>query len=232
VWTEGRLVALLERLLTSSREGFFAPVAKGRYAVDAGEILAQSQLKNPVSVYHEFLLYESQRQGKHIPCEQTPRYLFFLDEILSAFPEARVINMVRDPRDVLVSQKNKWKRRFLGAKSIPMREVIRAWANYHPYLIAKLWSGCILQVSRFADDARVMSLRFEDLLDSPEVTVRKLAEFIGVPFESEMLRVPHIGSSSGMDKPDQLGINAARAGGWRQGGLRGYAVTRLRAYDL
>lgn len=218
-WPGERLVALLERLLTSARDGFFAPVQAGRHAADAGEILARTLRKDPVSVYREFLLHETRRAGKHSPCEQTPRYLFFLDEILSAFPEARVINMVRDPRDVLISQKNKWKRRFLGARSIPLREALRAWANYHPYLIAKLWAGCVRQASRFEHDPRVVTLRFEDLLDAPEATVRKLAEFVGVPFEADMLRVPHVGSSSGVDKPGQLGINAARAGGWRQGGL-------------
>lgn len=46
--------------------------------------------------------------------------------------------MVRDPRDVLLSQKYKWKIRFLGANNIPYREVLRCWANYHPIAIAKL----------------------------------------------------------------------------------------------
>jgi hypothetical protein len=30
--------------------------------------------------------------------------------------------MIRDPRDVLLSQKGKWKRRTLGAKNIPRKE--------------------------------------------------------------------------------------------------------------
>jgi len=218
-WTRERLVALLQRLLTSSRDGCCAPVLAGKYEADAEEILARSTEKNAVGVYREFLLHETRRAGKHIPCEQTPRYLFFLDEILTLFPEARVINMVRDPRDVLISQKNKWKRRFLGARSIPLREVLRAWANYHPYLIAKLWASCVRQASRFENDPRVVTLRFEDLLAEPEATIRSLAEFVGVPFEPDMLRVPHVGSSTIVDKPGQFGINATRAGGWRQGGL-------------
>lgn len=218
-WDIERLIRLLERLLTSSREGFFARAQEGRYSPEAKDILDRVVHRDPLSVYREFLFYETNRKGKSIPCEQTPRYLFFLDEILAAFPDARVINMVRDPRDVLISQKNKWKRRFLGAKAIPVREAIRAWANYHPYLIAKLWSSCIHQAARFHSDTRVMTLRFEDLLENPEHTVRALVDFVGVPFETEMLQVPHVGSSAGMDKPEQLGINPTRASGWKQGGL-------------
>lgn len=218
-WDIERLLRLLERLLTSSREGFFAPIQEGRYSPEAQDILDRLDHRDPLSVYRKFLFHEAHRKGKTIPCEQTPRYLFFLEEILAAFPDARVIIMVRDPRDVLISQKNKWKRRFLGAKAIPVREAIRAWANYHPYLIARLWSSCTHQAARFKTDSRVMALRFEDLLESPEQTVRALAEFIGVPFETEMLQVPHVGSSTGMDKPEQLGINPTRAGGWQQGGL-------------
>ena len=44
--------------------------------------------------------------------------------------------MIRDPRDVMLSQKNKWKRRFLGAKQIPLREVVRSYVNYNPILIS------------------------------------------------------------------------------------------------
>ena len=36
---------------------------------------------------------------------------YHLEEILQFFPNAKVINLVRDQRDVLLSQKNKWKRR-------------------------------------------------------------------------------------------------------------------------
>lgn len=217
-WVESRALALLNRLLTSACEGLFVVVTPGRYDAESKHILAQTARHDPVSVYREFLLHETRRDGKSIPCEQTPRYLFSLDEILAAFPESRVINMVRDPRDVLISQMNKWKRRFLGAKSIPLREAIHSWANYHPYVIARLWAGCIRQARRFEQDPRVLTLRFEDLLSRPEEIIRSLTEFIGVPFEDEMLKVPQIGSSTGKVKPANMGINASRASGWRDGG--------------
>jgi len=107
-WSEDRCLILLERLLTTARDGFFAKVDAGKYRLDAMRILADAKTRDPVTVYSTFLFTESAAHGKSIPCEQTPRYLFFVQEILEAFPEAVVINMIRDPRDVLLSQKNKW----------------------------------------------------------------------------------------------------------------------------
>lgn len=211
--------SLLERLVTSSRDGFFADVIPGRYSTDIKEILSRSDRTDAVSLYAAFLMFETERNGKQTPCEQTPRYLFFIQDILHVFPDARIINMVRDPRDVLISQKNKWKRRFLGAKNIPFREALRAWSNYHPVLISKLWVSCIRQGRRFESDSRVKTLRFEDLLNDPEGNIRMLADFIGVPFEPDMLNVPQVGSSSGADQPVRTGINRARASGWQTGGL-------------
>ena len=219
VWPEDQAIVLVERLLTSARDGFFAPVTSGRYLSDARAILSRVECMDPVAIYAAFLQFETERHGKCIPCEQTPRYLFFAEDILEAFPNARIINMVRDPRDVLISQKGKWKRRFLGGGNIPVREAVRAWANYHPLLIARLWVSCVRHGIHLGADARVKTIRFEDLLQNPETVIRDLSQFVDVPFELEMLRVPHVGSSSGADKPDQLGINASRAGGWREGGL-------------
>lgn len=218
-WTQEQLLAMLERLLTKSRDGFFTPVTPGKYRDLAQRVLSTSANADPISAYEAFLHFETESLGKQIPCEQTPRYLFFVAEILEAFPDALVINMVRDPRDVLLSQKNKWRRRFLGARNIPLREAFRAWANYHPYTIAKLWVAAVRMAKRHEQHVRFISIRFEDLLSQPEVTVRKLCDFLSIDFQSPMLEVPQVGSSAGQDQPDKLGIVSTRSNAWLQGGL-------------
>jgi hypothetical protein len=218
-WVLPRLVAMLERLITSARAGFFSKVSPGRYAVEAETIIRASNSAGPVTVYRTFLEYETKAHGKRIPCEQTPRYLFFADEILMAFPDAKIINMVRDPRDVLLSQKNKWRRRFLGAKNIPLTEALRAWVNYHPYTISMLWSGALRKGLEMEPHPRFKTVRFEDLLGTPEKTVQELCDFLGLGYEPGMVAVPQVGSSSGHDSPARKGIDGGRVGGWRKGGL-------------
>ena len=127
--------------------------------------------------------------------------------------------MVRDPRDVLLSQKNKWRRRSLGARNIPFREALRSWINYHPYTIARLWLAASRTARRFEGHPRFCSIRFEDLTQHPDAVVRSLCGFVGVEFEPSMLEVPQVGSSIGKDDPDRKGIDPGRSGNWRNGGL-------------
>ena len=129
------------------------------------------------------------------------------------------MNIIRDPRDVLLSQKNKWRRRYLGAKSIPIKEAFRTWVNYHPYLVSKLWVSSIRKADSFATYDKFISIKFEDLLRDPEKIIKKLCGEIGIQFNVQMLQVPQIGSSSGADRPSLKGINSGRIQAWQQGGL-------------
>jgi len=218
-WPESRRIALVERLISSSRDGFFARAMPGKYRDDAQKICAAATSDDPISAYESFIHYETTRRGKSIPCEQTPRYLFFAEEILEAFPDARIINIVRDPRDVLLSQKYRWRRRRLGAASIPRWEAFRSWFNYHPYAITRLWVSAVSVAGRLANRQRFRSVRFEDLIVDPSRIVGELCSFLDIGFSSSMLDVPQLGSSTGQDRPEARGIDATRTGVWRLGGL-------------
>lgn len=211
---------LAARLLCIQRDGYLNQGDPDRFSAEAGEFVAaiQTNFLTPARVFETFLRYEAARNDKSIPCDHTPRNVFYIAEILRLYPESRVVNMVRDPRDVLLSQKRKWKRRSQD-KNVPRRETIRSWVNYHPATISKLWTSSVRAAERFAGDGRVRSVRFDDLLSDPEAATREVCEFVGIGFEPDLLEVPQVGSSSEEDRPDQKGINRARAGSWREGGL-------------
>lgn len=218
VWPYDESLRILEQLLTRARDGFFAEFVAGKYRADAEEILQLSSSLMPTDIYAAFLFHETTLAGKKLPCEQTPRYLFFTQEILKIYPNARIINIIRDPRDVMLSQRSKWKRRFLGGSAIPLREAVRAWSNYHPWLVSHLWNSCVDYALSVHDD-RFMSIRFEDILSNPEKELRAICNFVGLGFEAGMLDAPQVGSSSGQDSPDKRGINQDRACGWRRAGM-------------
>lgn len=210
---------LVIRLLTTARSNIFAKPRLDEYASEANEIVESAREIDAVSLYRDTLKYEVLRKGKNIACEQTPRYLFSLPEILTVFPCARVVNLVRDPRDVMLSQKMKWHTFFHGSWNMPIREAVRVWANYHPILIGKLWRACVVMAERYSNDRRVLTVRFEDLVMDPEGTVSQICEHIGVSFDVSMLSIADIGSSIMKDRPGVFGINKSAAGRWRQGGL-------------
>lgn len=219
VWPDTELITMLERLLTSSREGLFFPVMPGLYTADAQTILSEAENLDPISAYAAFITHETTAEGMTVPCEQTPRYLYQAEEILAAFPEARMICLVRDPRAVLLSQKNKWKRRKLGASSMPFFWALRAWVNYHPYTMSMMWASASRRAKKLEKHDRFTVVRFEDLIEEPAETMQQLSTFAGVSFEPEMLNVAQIGSSSGQDNPDQVGVDKSRLSTWQGGGL-------------
>ena len=172
-----------------------------------------------IEIFNLFLNYSAEQNNSIIPCDQTPRNVFYIQEILDNFPNAKVVNMVRDPRDVLLSQKNKWKRRYFGASGIPFREAIRSYFNYHPIAISKIWNTSILNAKKFEQEKRVKTIKFEDLLLNPKSTISELCGFLEIDFNESMLRVPNIGSSTNLDKNSTSGIDKSKIGSWKRGGL-------------
>ena len=178
-----------------------------------------TELTNKVNVYDHFLFYETKKSEKSIPCEKTPQNIFYVKEILNQFPNAKIINLVRDPRSVLLSQKKKWKRRSLGANFLSTKELIRLRINYHPITISKLWNSSLQTAKNHDSLPAFISIKYEDLLSNPEETLITLCNFIEMPFQKEMLAIPRIGSSSEKDDPTKIGIRSNRVYAWKEGGL-------------
>ena len=79
-------------------------------------------------------------------------------------------------RDVLLSQKRKWKRRFLGGTDLPIKESFRDWINYHPITISRIWHTAVSAADRFSNNDNVLLVYFEQLLANPETTVEKICK--------------------------------------------------------
>ncbi|MBA3646975.1 MAG: sulfotransferase [Chitinophagales bacterium] len=213
-------VKLATTLLNISDKGYFAVREPAKYSVEAQQLTnnLQDEKLTAAKVFASVIVHEARKNHKEFPCDQTPQNVFYIPEILNAFPDSRIINMVRDPRDVLLSQKRKWKRRFLGGKHATWYETIRAWTNYHPITISKLWNSAVKSGDSTKDE-RLLTVRFENLLKNSDNTIEQVCEFIGIDFSIALKEVPQIGSSSGMDKKDVKGINSSRAQSWLKGGL-------------
>lgn len=158
-------------------------------------------------------------EGKPVPSEQTPRNIFYADALLRLYPEAHVVHMMRDPRAVMASQKKRWQRRQLATDKsrFPLRQSIRVWVNYHPYTVAKLWSRATREASKLKSHPRFTLIRFEDLLEAPEQTVRYLCGRLGVEFEPAMLEVGQINSSHQSSVGGaRKGLNKSAIDTWKQ----------------
>ena len=112
--------------------------------------------------------------GKHVFVKENNlhRMLYF---ILDAFPNAKFVFQVRDPRDFLASTKAIHENRNKFGTD---RAALRTWREDQE-------GG--LHALGFLGPDRVFLHRYEDLLIDPNDTLQRLCSFLGVPFEEDML---------------------------------------------
>ncbi|MDQ3448500.1 MAG: sulfotransferase, partial [Chloroflexota bacterium] len=109
-------------------------------------------------------------QGKRRWAEKTPRHLGDLRLIRRTFPEAAVIRVVRDPRDAAMSMT----RVPFASDSL--------LANL--YLCARTDAAAEPVI---ASDPRLLTVRYEDLVNDAEQEVRRITRFLGESFDARML---------------------------------------------
>ncbi len=220
VITKEAAILLVSKLWYIHYDGYTGDMDIDKYATEARDFVVREgeDLRYAHEYFGKFLLALTQYAHKEIPCEKTPQNIFYIKEILGLFPHAKFIHIVRDPRAILLSQKNKWKRRKMGATFITQRESLRLRINYHPFTLSKLWQSAIKVGIDNSDNPALLTIRFEDLLQQPEHTLQSICLHLQVPYEASMMDIPLASSSNEADSVAK-GIKKERADTWRQGGL-------------
>jgi hypothetical protein len=103
--------------------------------------------------------------------DKRPAYLRSLDVVLRLFPDAQIINIVRDGRDCVASLKEMpWRQRSLN-------EWITSWAR-------AVDEGN--RAARMLDPTTYHQVRYEDLVSDPEPHLRKLCAFLEEEYDPAM----------------------------------------------
>lgn len=105
--------------------------------------------------------------------DKYPRNLELLPEMKYLFPNAYIIHIIRDPRDVIASRLKTWwgqRRNFISHIGIT-REMLKLASEQGRKLFGE----------------RYYELRYEDLLTNTEIKLKEICEKIGVPYEKNML---------------------------------------------
>lgn len=139
----------------------------------------------------------ARRHGRERWGEKTPRHVYRIDDLLAAFPEARVVCLVRDPRAVAASYKD-WHGAGAGETPEKQADRERTRRSYHPVLMSLLWRGVVrssFAALRRHGPERVRIQRFERLAAAPEAEARELCDWLGLAFEPAMLEIGVVNSS-------------------------------------
>ena len=104
--------------------------------------------------------------------EKTPGNIKHLDRIFEYWPDAKVIHIIRDPRDVFAS----------------LREA-KKWDSLDQY--AALWSDFFCVAEKFKTENRnknsqIMEIRYEDLVLDSVTTMKSVLKFLGEPWENSV----------------------------------------------
>jgi hypothetical protein len=115
----------------------------------------------------------AKRQGKPRWRDQTPAYMLAVQRIGRTLPESRFIHLIRDGRDVALSQSA----RAINEQPPPAEQAAR-WVK---------------RIRKSRDQAatlkgpRYVEARYEDLVRDPEGTLRRVCEFIDLPWDPAVL---------------------------------------------
>jgi hypothetical protein len=156
-----------------------------------------------------FMKLQMRPAGKVRWGNNVPKDLFHIKEILSFYPDARIVICVRDVRDFLLSYQNKW--------TVSSDEnVERLRRLYHPVLTSLLWRASVKQIARLevlGPRENFLLVRYENLVADPARAVQDICRFIGEDFEAAMLNVDEQNSSFAVK---QNGIYSSSVGRWRR----------------
>ena len=131
------------------------------------------------------------------------------------WPDARVIHVLRDGRDVVCSMREHPDRRWVDGHWVkeldprPIEEYARRW-------VADTAAGM-----RWRGDPRYLEVRYEDLVREPADTLARVLAFLDEPFDPALLEVDPAAAGGRPDaaigRPDAAGaITTTSMGRWRR----------------
>lgn len=141
--------------------------------VSVDGVMAAARERSFRGVYQVLHETYARAQAKPRWGNKSPRNCFWLEEIVALFPDAKIVHLLRDGRDVAIDL---------------------AEADFQPHSVycgALRWEECI----RVVEDARArlpaecfLEIRYEELCADPERTLRQICAFLEEDFAPQMLR--------------------------------------------
>jgi Sulfotransferase family len=140
--------------------------------------------------------------------EKTPQHVQWIDRILGRWPDARVIEVLRDGRDVCVS--------------LEMRSATQRWAPRERRRQIEAWVGAVSAGLAFRERpalaGRIHLLRFEDVKAAPLEEAARLLDFVGLP--ATQAEIARMLDAVSIDRHARKGagrhVRRGAVGDWRQ----------------
>lgn len=203
-----------EQLCDAVLDAFFSSdkVKKCDMQLDRDRVKTRALSVKPVdfaNIAEAFLSEYAELVGRPRWGLKTPQNEYYAEQIFSAHEDARMIQLVRDPRDCSLSVQNyneKWAK------------------NYDALKHAETWQQSVKLGLRYQNQfaGRYLLIKYEDLVTDPESVIRRACKTLDLDFRPEMLSMNgHLGwrgnsSSFNQHEPKENKISTDSIGRYRQ----------------
>jgi hypothetical protein len=144
----------------------------GRSTVDTAEILegVDSSRAFYISMLNKYL----EIKNKEIIIDKDPGFIDFLPQLKENFPKGRILHIIRDPRDVVLSRTK------------------ADWSKHWPFFMHAVMYNTQMEYG-YANGKglfkeRYFEVHYEDLLAHPKQVLSQTCEFLGYHYEENMLQ--------------------------------------------
>jgi hypothetical protein len=134
--------------------------------------LAEESAVSLGTVFAHALRQYARREGKPRWGVKDPRNEFHADQIFAELPAARVVHMLRDPRDILASQRAMW-----GSRAQHIVSTTHDWRR----------SAALAQRHQAVHRGSYAVVRYEDLVIDPARVVRDVCRTLDLDYQPAML---------------------------------------------
>ncbi|HYW34314.1 MAG TPA: sulfotransferase [Balneolaceae bacterium] len=97
--------------------------------------------------------------------DKSPLYLRHTDLLFGLYPSAKILHIIRDPRDVALSYRKTWGKSLSGT--------------------AEKWRSLMAQSGNIRNP-NYFELHYEDLIQAPEKILTNICDFLDIPYEPSM----------------------------------------------
>ncbi len=130
------------------------------------KILESSKQLNDFVYSLKNIILGKQNKEKIIWAEKTPENIYLIKYFLEYFPMEKIIHIIRDPRDVIIS---------LMGRGISFLDA------------AETWLSSVASIQPFVNHPNVLEIKYEELVCSPVKIIKSVCFFLGIQFYDEIL---------------------------------------------
>lgn len=169
--------AVLEAMYAQSREFLEGDLHGLKFDADelSRQFHAEGRHTMP-SIIAGLFEKNAQGEGKARWGDKTPYYVMHIPTLLEWFPDAQIVHLIRDGRDVALS--------LFGRQ--------HDFGVYNAYFAAEYWESYVERghaVGKTLNLQQYMELRYEDLLAQPEECMKTICDFLGETYSEALFDV-------------------------------------------